>query len=777
MKKFAFPLLTLLLAYTLSAGNVFVLKSTGFKAPGVPELLKKVLAEGEVALPPDTGKVEIYAGTVNTEPFASIFKKHLPGKKLEFDGYAVVVSGRKVYLIGNVERAVIYAANDFLEKQAGFYRRVRPVDNGTPGKKLSLKNAAWFSNPAFELRGLAGFAYKRLHPDFLDWETINNYNFRPFNMKENAFTMDELIRRGYAIKHSGHAFYYWINNDDYAKHPEYFPLIKGKRQKFEKRNYSTKVMINVGSKEVQDLVVQRMFEYMEKYPETTMISMGMNDGTGWGHSPEELAMDDPEEYKRGIYSTRYFRFCNIIAEKFCKRYPNVQIFVYAYLTAVQPPNLKKLHPNLFISLCTYRRDYKHRINDPSSSVNAYWNDLILRWKKFGNPVYIRDYILFGGSPAFDVPLLKILQQDMQYYRSIGINAYHSECIVDMPRPDASQEILSNYKGKGTANGRCRYYWHGMKMVYHLLSKILWDPYADLEQLKAEYFTKYYGPAAKYIAGIHALIAKRWEADPAPYIWNKYDTNFPQMLFAPEDMAFIEKQLKAAAAAAGKSGDKLFIERVRREEELFNNEYRKRYSAVQNTLNVVPMKGKVTFDSVKKHAIANKSVIDGLKTFERKSKTVTNSKFPAKIYCAVQGDNLIIVSDFNQKKLPVSFEKRENDNQVWKGNSTLELFISAGPDKAGDGYYQLIVTPLGNYWDAQLSHYTWNSNATFSARKSKFKWEAMAIIPLSKLGYPVNVKNFKVRMNFGRSIPDTEISSWTNGTFANESAFGILNIAR
>ena len=775
-KLWLFLLLALSFSTAVSA-DVFILKSAEFKYPGVLEMLKKSLTDGESALPAGTPAVEIYAGTVKAEPFASIFKAALPGKKLEYDGYAVVVKGRKVYLIGNVERAVVYAANDFLEKQAGFYRRVRPVENGTGGKKLELKDAAWFNNPAFELRGLAGFAYKRLHPDFLDWEMINGFNYRAFHMKENFFQRDELIRRGYDIKHSGHAFYYWINNDDYAKHPEYFPLIKGKRQKFEKRNYSTRVMINVGSKEVQDLVVQRMFEYMEKYPETTMISMGMNDGQGWGDSPEERAMDDPEEYKRGVYSTRYFRFCNIIAEKFCKRYPNVQIFVYAYLTAVQPPNLKKLHPNLFVSLCTYRRDYKHRINDPSSSVNAYWNDLILRWKKFGNPFYVRDYILFGGSPAFDVPMLKILQQDLQYYRSIGVNGYHSECIVDMPRPDASAEILGNYKGKGTAQGRCRYYWHGMKMVYHLLGKLLWDPNADLDQLKAEYFKKYYGPAAKYMENIHNLIAKRWEADPAPYIWNKYDTNFPQMLFAEGDLEYIAKQLKSAEAAVRKSGDKQLIQRIGWEKELVNKEYRKRYAAFQNILNVTAFSGKITPEAVKKHAIANKSVIDGFNTFDRANKVISKSPYPAKIYCAVQGDNLIVVGDFDQKNIPVSFEKRENDNQVWRGNSTMELFISAGPDTAGDGYYQLIVTPLGNYWDAQLSRVMWNSGSTFSATKSKFNWQAMAIIPLSKLGYPKDVKNFKVRMNFGRSIPGVGIASWTNGTFANESAFGVLNIKR
>ena len=220
-----------------------------------------------------------------------------------------------------------------------------------------------------------------------------------------------------------------------------------------------------------------------------------------------------------------------------------------------------------------------------------------------------------------------------------------------------------------------------------------------------------------------------------------------------------------------------IERIKWEKELVNVEYRKRYSAIQNILNVSAIKGKVTIDSVIKHAIANKSVIDGFKVYDRASKTVSNAKYPAKIYCAVQGDNLIVVGDFDQKNIPVAFQKRENDNQVWKGNSTMELFISAGPNTAGDGYYQIIVTPLANYWDAQLSRQNWNSNAKFSARKSKFKWQAMAIIPLSKLGYSKDLRNFKVRMNFGRNIPDGELSSWTNGTFANESAFGVLNIKR
>ncbi len=780
MKKFGLFLLLSAFCIALSGADVFVFKPVKFQYQGVVEVLKKVLAEGEAALPDNFEKIEVIAGTVADKNLSAVFKKFFSGKTLKDDGFAVVIEANKVYLIGNVERAAIYAACDFLEKRAGFYRRVRPLDNGTPGKKVDLTPGAWMSNPAYSLRGVAGFAYKGLQADFLDWEMMNCYNFRPFHMKENG-QRSELIRRGYDIKHTGHAFYYWINNKDFDQHPEYFPLINGKRQKFEKWNYSTKRMINVGNKKLQDLVVKRMFDYMDKYPETTMIAMGMNDGMGWGDSPEERAMDDPDEYKRGVYSTRYFRFCNIIAEKFCKRYPDVQIFVYAYLTAVEPPKLKKLHPNLFISLCTYRRDYKHRINDPASSVNARWNKLILEWKKFGNPLYIRDYVKFGGSPAFDVPLLKILQQDLQYYLSIGVNGYHTEGIVDGARPGTAPELLKKYKQKNGSE-MCRTYWHGMKKVFHILGRLLWDPYADMETLEADYYNFYYGPAAEFMRNINRRIAQRWESDPSPYIWNKYDTNFPAMLFQQGDMEYIKKQLALAGAAVRKSGNKLFIERIAREAELINGEYSRRYNVPKREMTATLFKGKISFEEVKKHALANKGFFNNMNVRLRKENKVIPSAYPASVYCAVQGDKLIIAAESDQKNVKVSGIKWGRDNRNWRGNSSFELFISAGPQKSNDGYYQLVITPEGELWDGRLSDVKWNCNAAVSAQKSGNRWQMVIAIPLAELGYSDSVKDFKVRMNVGRTVFDAvsnekEVSSWSDGSFANESAFGTVYVKR
>ena len=121
--------------------------------------------------------------------------------------------------------------------------------------------------------------------------------------------------------------------------------------------------------------------------------------------------------------------------------------------------------------------------------------------------------------------------------------------------------------------------------------------------------------------------------------------------------------------------------------------------------------------------------------------------------------------------------RERDGQVWKGNDTFELFLAAGPENAADGYYQLVINPLGDFYDSRLNRKQWNCNAKVNAGILADRWFALISIPLSELGYPRDKTAFSLRMNFGRNISGKEVSSWTDGSFANESAFGILKIQR
>lgn len=769
--------------FSAAAGNVFELEIEQIKAPGIRTLLEKLFTDAERKLDRSTAPVQIHAGLASDKKYETLLNTHLSGRKLKLDGYAVIVKRREVHLIGNQENSLIVAAADFLERQCGYYRAVRPMDDGTPGTKLNLKDAAWVRNPAFELRNVASFGYilnKQLgqfQMDATNWQMINGYNYFPFHMSTEASYLKRL-ELGLPLYNSGHTFYYWLPGSLYKDHPEYFPLVKGKRMRYEKLNYSTKYQINVGNKEVQELVAQRMIEYARNHPGIKMLSLGMNDGAIWCESPESRSMDDEDEFRRGVYSTRYYRFCNIVAEKVAKVFPDLKIHTYAYLTCVEPPKLEKLHPNLWISLCTYRRDYKHTINDPSAPVNVYWNNIIKGWKKFGNPIYIRDYLLFGGAPAFDVPLLKILQKDLQYYRKVGVEGYGTECRVDGPKSNATAQELKGYYRNPPENHEL--YWTGMKMEFFLLSKLLWDPDADLARLKQDYFKAYYGPAAGPMEKISRRIEERWDADPAPYIWNKYDTNFPAMLFKKGDLEYLEEQVAEAEKIAAASGDAELKIRIAREKKLITGEYRKRYAGgTRKDLTVKSFHGEITPENIRKFAIANQSVIPNLVTRiknKKKKLQVRPSANPAKIYCAVQGDNLIICADFQQGK-PVSATKQKRDGFVWKGNDTLELFIGAGPQKSKDGYYQLIFNPCGDVYDACLSNKAWNCGVKAIATSRQNNWFVLAIIPLKDLGYPEKEKSFPVRMNFGRNVSGSEISSWTDGSFANESAFGTLNIER
>ena len=771
--------MSLFIGISIHGEENLTLQTYGMKHSGVETHLRQLFKEaGFIVNSTHMGNVPcIFAGTLEQAEPSAVFRKYFPGKELKHDGFAVVVRGGNIYLIGAQERSLIYAGIDFLEKQCGYYRSVRPLEHGMKGGRMKISDAAWISNPAFLIRGVSPLGYLGLNKMFMEWELNNNYNFHliPQSYAESGY-MEPLESNGYPILCGGHTFYHWIPGTLFRQHPEYFPLLKGKRTNYEKPNYSVRVQINVGNREVQELVADKMIQFLQKYPATKMIGLGMNDGSGWGDSPEERAMDDEDEYRRGIYSTRYFRFANLVAEKVARRFPDVKIHTYAYFSCEEPPKLEKLHPSLVIEFCTYRRDYKKTLNDPSSQTNIYWNNLLLKWLKFGNPVYIRDYLVFGGFPAFDVPVLKIIQQDLQYYKSLGIAGYYTECMVDGCLPDTPAEHRKGYYRKDMSPERQLKYWTGMKMEFHLLGKLLWNPDENLETLKKDYFRNYYGPAAIFMENIYRRIEQRWDASNAPYVWNKFDTNFPAMLFEQGDMEYLEKELSRALASIKESTNPLFAERLKREEELIRGEYKKRYGIQRKMLAVGRMEGDITPGNVKQTAKINKSWIHGLVKRARQG-AILSSDYPADIYCAVQEDHLIVLAEFHQKKDAVSAVHRERDGQVWKDNDTLELFIAAGPEKVTDGYYHLIINPLGNLYDARLNRKQWNCNAKIKAEILQDYWYVLAAVPLSELGYPPDRKNFSLKMNFGRNVTGKEVSSWTDGTFANESAFGILKIQR
>ena len=461
------------------------------------------------------GEFNITAGTMDSPEIAAAFTKNFPGEELVSDGFFLIINHKNIIAGSRVSRGLVYAITHAAEKLAN-YSAARPLgqDEIMPGKAKTDVRYKYFSNPAFVQRGFVVTLFNNVHGTFARWMLRNRFNnaFGALRFTDDYY--DAVTNFGIPWNTGGHSFYYWLPGKYSKTNPEFFPLVNGKRKVYG-GNYASGTQLNVGNKGLQDLVVKRMLEYIKNHPECEQIAFGANDGTGWGDSPEEREFDDPDEYKRKMYSTRYYRFANLIAERVCKVYPNVKIVTLAYLRCLEVPKLEKLHPNLVIRICTYRRCYKCRINDPECTNNRKWNKLLLDWSKFGNEICIYDYLSLGGHPEFPVPLFKVLQQDLKYYRTLGITGYDTEVIMDGgPVVCAAPK----FKGKGFYRSKPEdheRYWTGANMIFWVLGKLLWDPNADLDQIIAEYHRNYFGAAGKDMEQIYRLIEKRWEARDLP----------------------------------------------------------------------------------------------------------------------------------------------------------------------------------------------------------------------------------------------------------------------
>ena len=699
------------------------------------------------------GDFQIYAGTMDVPEIAAVFAENFPGKKLTSDGFFLIIDGKKITVGSLVARGLVYGITHAAEKLNN-YSAPRPFgqDRVVPGNAKVDFKYKHFSNPAFDVRGFVVCSFNNVHGTFAEWMIRNRYNAGFGSIRFTDAYYDAVTNYGIPWYTSGHSLYYWLPGSYSKTNPEFFPLINGKR-KFYKGNYAVGIQLNVGNKGLQDLVVNRIVDFAKKYPECKYIALSVNDGGGWGESPEERAFDDPDEYTRHVYSTRFFRFANLIAERVAKINPDIKIVTLAYLRCVEPPKLEKLSPNIVVKLCTYRRCYKCRLNDPECRVNRRWNKLLTDWKRFGNPIHIYDYIHLGGSPEFPMPDLRILQKDLQYYKSIGVTGYDTEITVDGgPIVRAAPKFKGKgfYRSKPEAHDR---YWTGVKMVFHQLGKLLWDPELDYEKSKQEYFVNFFGPAANAMSKIFKLVEKRWEEDKACYVWSGAYTNFPQMLFKRGD----EKLLNAYLIEAEKAVAAIpyYAENVKKEAALIRKLWITQMDAKSKELRLKNGKG----------------VIGKGDFVSRSKRGAIPAKYPSKIELAIKGDKLHIKGEFIQPAGTILAQNPGRDGSKNFGD-TFEIFIDAGPGNPKDGSYQFIVSAGGGLWDGQLRSSEWNSTTTFKTTVKKDRWSADVVIPLKELGYNKITKGMILRANFviiRNKLKD--ISGWSSTALEGRSSLG------
>jgi hypothetical protein len=191
---------------------------------------------------------------------------------------------------------------------------------------------------------------------------------------------------GLSEKHGGRAVVYFpfvhslenlVPPDLFNEHPEYFPLINGKRV----NGYVQRCLSNP---DVLKLALAAVRKWLQEHPEATIISVSQNDNTKWCRCDKCKALDDQE----GSPAASLIQFVNAVAENIENDYPNIRIDTLAYQYTRKPPKTLRPRHNVIIRLCSIECCFAHPLATCESNENRRFREDILAWQPVALKLYI-----------------------------------------------------------------------------------------------------------------------------------------------------------------------------------------------------------------------------------------------------------------------------------------------------------------------------------------------------------------------------------------------------
>ena len=331
----------------------------------------------------------------------------------------------------------------------------------------------------------------------------------------------DYYRLNYTIP-SNESYYQWVRADQFGEtHPEFFPVFQGKRfiPKMDSKGKTADAGWQpcVSNPELPKIVADELIAYFDKHPEAIAINLAVNDGNGDCECEQCRAMDAPhaDMANRIGLCDRYIKFNNKVCEYVSQKYPHKIIAFIAYGSTRLPPTTVKLHPML-MPVVTILHQY------------------FTQWDSW-------------------------LKQGASH---MGVYLYHDDqSFFVMPKVDVHQSAKRiRY---GVASGRLRHFYQEMyalwpidAMVPYVENELLWDPRLDVDQMLAEYYHDFFGPAAEPMKKFYDTLEagyERWKEQEGEPHW--FGKDLPALLegrkqshykaLLPEEVAVAEQALQQA----------------------------------------------------------------------------------------------------------------------------------------------------------------------------------------------------------------------------------------
>ncbi len=412
--------------------------------------LQHFLQEMSGALVPIRSEPDTVKGTrvlLGRGALAGQIAPGIPYERLGTEGFALKTAGRDLVIAGGRQRGTMYGVSAFLEKLG--CRWVAFDASRIPKQStIRVQPLDETQTPAFEYRDIyIAEAWDK------DWAARNRINGSMARLDESTGGKIEY----YPFVHT---FYHLIPPKLFFKdHPEYFALVDGKRR-------DDHAQLCLTNPELVRVAAARVIQWFDEHPSATIASVSQMD---WGGECECDNCRRVKAEEGGASSGTMLRFVNGVAELVGKKYPGKLIDTLAYFYTEEPPAKTRPRPNVRVRMCPIGACQAHPYEQ--CPYDAYIMKNLRGWAKITNQIYIWHYN--GNFSHFLLPLPDFdeLAADVGMYQRNGVVGLFMQG-TGMP---------------GGESGRLRAY---------VLSRLLWNPKADVRQAVNEFHEIYYGRAAR-----------------------------------------------------------------------------------------------------------------------------------------------------------------------------------------------------------------------------------------------------------------------------------------
>jgi hypothetical protein len=359
--------------------------------------------------------------------------------ELKADGFLIRTDSLRLIIAGGNKKGTLYGVYTFLEKYLGCRMYSPKVKIIPKQEKIILGKINDKEVPVIRFRD----THYRVSwdPEYSDWHKLdhNEHGERPA-WGSWVHTLNSLVPPEIYFK----------------DHPEYYALRDGKR---------TPTQLCLTNPDVLKITIQNLRKEIAGNPDALYWSVSQNDNRKYCMCDQCQAINNRE----GSPSGSILNFVNQVADQF----PDNMISTLAYEYSRKAPKTIRPRKNINIMLCSIemRRDKPIATAEDSTSI-SFVHD-VKEWSQIASDIIVWDYVIQFNNLISPFPNLQVLQPNIQFFAENGVTAMFEQ---------GNREIGGEFAELRT----------------YLISKLLWNPYENVDTLMNDFLKGYYGAAAKPI---------------------------------------------------------------------------------------------------------------------------------------------------------------------------------------------------------------------------------------------------------------------------------------